>query len=118
MQCADSMRVPGRQKAWVRRDPDDLNLIDKDVSEHGRAEATLVVTAGTLMQGIAELGRPVAKEGTAVIGPGPIGFLAVAKSLGASRAVPFGTHGDRNRIGPELLRTFSYTSGPRTRLPA
>lgn len=82
------------------------------------AEATLVVTAVTLMQGLAELGGPAAGEGTAVIGPGPIGFLAVAKSLGANPAVLFGTHEDRNRIRPELLRTFSPTPGQRTRSPA
>ena len=51
------------------------------------AEATLVVTAGTSMYGLTELGGLVAGESVVVIGPGPIGLLAVAvaKALGASR---------------------------------
>ena len=40
------------------------------------AEATLVVTAGTAMYGLTELGGLVAGEGVAVLGPGPIGFWA------------------------------------------
>src|SRR6201996_7667278 len=39
------------------------------------AEATLVVTAGTAMYGLIELGGLVAGEGVAVLGPGPIGLL-------------------------------------------
>src|SRR5450830_1103982 len=40
------------------------------------AEATLVVTAGTSMYGLTELGGLVAGESVVVIGPGPIGLLA------------------------------------------
>ena len=48
-------------------------------------EATLVVTAGTAMYGLTELGGMVAGESVVVTGPGPIGLLgvAVAKALGA-----------------------------------
>lgn len=68
------------------------------------AEATLVVTAGTSMYGLTELGGLVAGESVVVIGPGPIGLLAVAvaKSLGASPVVLVGTRENRNRIGLEL----------------
>ena len=50
-------------------------------------EATLVVTAGTAMYGLTELGGLVAGESVVVTGPGPIGLLgvAVAKALGAHR---------------------------------
>lgn len=67
-------------------------------------EATLVVTAGTSMYGLTELGGLVAGESVVVIGPGPIGLLAVAvaKSLGASPVVLVGTRENRNRIGEEL----------------
>src|SRR5450631_4354505 len=53
------------------------------------AEATLVVTAGTSMYGLTELGGLVAGESVVVIGPGPIGLLAVAvaKALGASPVI-------------------------------
>ena len=52
-------------------------------------EATLVVTTGTSMYGLTELGGLVAGEGVVVTGPGPIGLLAVAvaKSLGASPVI-------------------------------
>ncbi len=67
-------------------------------------EATLVVTAGTSMYGLTELGGLVAGESVVVIGPGPIGLLAVAvaKSLGAAPVVLVGTRDNRNQIGREL----------------
>jgi len=68
------------------------------------AEATLVVTAGTAMYGLTELGGLVAGEGVVVLGPGPIGLLgvAVAKALGASPVILTGTRDNRLRIGQEL----------------
>ena len=67
-------------------------------------EATLVVTAGTSMYGLTELGGLVAGESVVVIGPGPIGLLAVAvaKALGASPVVLTGTRDKRLGIGKEL----------------
>src|SRR6202045_2023393 len=68
------------------------------------AEATLVVTAGNSMYGLTELGGLVAGESVGVIGPGPIGLLAVAvaKALGASPVVLTGTRDKRLAIGKEL----------------
>jgi len=67
-------------------------------------EATLVVTAGTAMYGLTELGGLVAGESVVVTGPGPIGLLgvAVAKALGASPVILTGTRDNRLRIGREL----------------
>ena len=67
-------------------------------------EATLVVTAGTSMYGLTELGGLVAGESVVVIGPGPIGLLAaaVAKALGASPVILIGTRENRLAIGREL----------------
>jgi L-iditol 2-dehydrogenase len=67
-------------------------------------EATLVVTAGTSMYGFTELGGLLAGESVVVIGPGPIGLLAVAvaKSLGAGPVVLTGTRDNRLAIGTEL----------------
>jgi L-iditol 2-dehydrogenase len=67
-------------------------------------EATLVVTAGTSMYGLTELGGLVAGESVVVIGPGPIGLLAVAvaKALGASPVILTGTRNGRLAIGHEL----------------
>lgn len=67
-------------------------------------EATLVVTAGTSMYGLTELGGLVAGESVVVTGPGPIGLLAVAvaKALGASPVVLTGTREARLDIGRKL----------------
>src|SRR5215831_5936686 len=68
------------------------------------AEATLVVTAGTAMYGLTELGGLVAGESVAILGPGPIGLLgvAVAKALGAGPVILTGTRENRLQIGREL----------------
>jgi len=68
------------------------------------AEATLVVTAGTAMYGLTELGGLVAGESVVVTGPGPIGLLgvAVAKALGAEPVILTGTRDNRLEIGRQL----------------
>ncbi len=68
------------------------------------AEATLVVTAGTSMYGLTELGGLIAGESVAVLGPGPIGLLgvAVAKALGATPVFLTGTRDARLEKGRQL----------------
>jgi L-iditol 2-dehydrogenase len=67
-------------------------------------EATLVVTAGTAMYGLTELGGLVAGESIVVTGPGPIGLLGVgvAKALGANPVILTGTRDNRLAIGKAL----------------
>lgn len=67
-------------------------------------EATLVVTAGTAMYGLTELGGLVAGESVVVTGPGPIGLMAVAvaKALGAQPVILTGTRDNRLMIGTKL----------------
>ncbi len=67
-------------------------------------EATLVVTAGTSMYGLIELGGLVAGESVVVTGPGPIGLLgvAVAKAMGAQPVILTGTRDNRLEIGKQL----------------
>src|SRR5437016_5693546 len=64
-------------------------------------EACLIVTAGTAMYGLTELGGLVAGESLAVLGPGPVGLLgvAVAKALGAHPVILTGTRDNRLEIG-------------------
>jgi len=71
-------------------------------------EATLVVTAGTAMYGLTELGGLVAGESVVVTGPGPIGLLgvAVAKAMGAYPVILTGTRDNRLAIGRELGADF------------
>jgi L-iditol 2-dehydrogenase len=67
-------------------------------------EATLVVTAGTAMYGLTELGGLVAGESVVITGPGPIGLMgvAVAKALGAYPVILTGTRDNRLKTGTEL----------------
>jgi L-iditol 2-dehydrogenase len=78
-----------------------LSRVPDDMSDE---EATLVVTAGTSMYGLTELGGLVAGESVVVTGPGPIGLLAVAvaKALGASPVILSGTRDARLEIGKKL----------------
>jgi len=63
-------------------------------------EATLIVTAGTATYGLDVLGGLIAGQSLAVIGPGPIGLMAVgvAKALGAAPVILIGTRRDRSRL--------------------
>jgi 2-desacetyl-2-hydroxyethyl bacteriochlorophyllide A dehydrogenase len=81
-----------------------INTLARVPDSMSDAEATLVVTAGTAMYGLTELGGLVAGESVVVIGPGPIGLLAVAvaKALGASPVILTGTRDKRLAIGKEL----------------
>ena len=85
-----------------------INTLIKVPDEMTDEEATLVVTAGTTMYGLTELGGLVSGESLAVIGPGPIGLLgvAIAKSLGASPVILIGTRNDRLEIGKKLGADF------------
>jgi threonine dehydrogenase-like Zn-dependent dehydrogenase len=81
-----------------------INTLARVPDTMSDAEATLVVTAGTSMYGLTELGGLVASESVVVIGPGPIGLLAVAvaKALGASPVILTGTRNKRLSIGREF----------------
>ena len=75
--------------------------VDDNMSDE---EATLVVTAGTAMYGLTELGGLVAGESVVVTGPGPIGLMgvAVAKAMGAQPVILTGTRDNRLEIGKKL----------------
>src|SRR6202046_127667 len=81
-----------------------INTLVAISDEMSDEEATLVVTAGTAMYGLTELGGLVAGESVVVTGPGPIGLLgvAVAKALGATPVILTGTRDNRLKIGKEL----------------
>jgi L-iditol 2-dehydrogenase len=85
-----------------------INTLVHVADEMSDEEATLVVTAGTAMYGLTELGGLVAGESVVVTGPGPIGLLgvAVAKALGADPVILTGTRDNRLAIGLELGADF------------
>lgn len=94
-----------------------INTMIKVPDDMSDEEATLVVTAGTSMYGMTELGGLVAGESVVVIGPGPIGLLAVAvaKALGAYPVILVGTRENRNAIGRQL--GADYTINPKDEDP-
>jgi len=81
-----------------------INTVIRIGAEMSDEEATLVVTAGTAMYGLTELGGLVAGESVVVTGPGPIGLLgvAVAKALGAAPVILTGTRDARLDKGLQL----------------
>lgn len=81
-----------------------INTLARVPDHMSDEEATLVVTAGTSMYGLTELGGLVAGESVVVSGPGPIGLLAVAvaKALGADPVILSGTRDARLAIGSRL----------------
>ena len=85
-----------------------INTLIKVPDSMSDEEATLVVTAGTTMYGLTELGGLIAGESLVVIGPGPIGLLGVAvgKALGAGPVILIGTRDSRLEIGKQLGADF------------
>ena len=81
-----------------------INTLISIADDMSDEEATLVVTAGTAMYGLTELGGLVAGESVVVIGPGPIGLLGVgvAKALGAQPVILTGTRDNRLKTGLDL----------------
>jgi L-iditol 2-dehydrogenase len=81
-----------------------VNTLIHVAPEMSDEEATLVVTAGTSMYGLTELGGLVAGESVVVSGPGPIGLLgvAVAKAMGANPVILTGTRDNRLELGLKL----------------
>ncbi|MFL9828851.1 alcohol dehydrogenase, partial [Rhodoplanes sp. SY1] len=69
---------------------------------------TLVVTAGTAMYALTEIGGLVAGESLVVIGEGPIGLFvaAVGKALGASPVVVTGLSPQRLAIAAGLVHVL------------
>ncbi len=66
--------------------------------------ATLITCAGTALYGMERAGNIRPGETVVVIGPGPIGLMAVqlAKVLGAGRVILIGTRDTRLQIGREI----------------
>ena len=67
-------------------------------------EAVVVMTSGSPLFGIQNAGVYVAGETVAVLGPGPIGLMAVqlVKALGAARVILTGTRESRLALGRQL----------------
>lgn len=67
-------------------------------------EAIMVMTAGSPLYGLENAGGYIAGETVAILGPGPIGLMAVqlCKATGASRVILTGTREGRLTLGREL----------------
>jgi L-iditol 2-dehydrogenase len=87
-----------------------LVAIPHDMSDE---EGALVVTAGTAMYALTELGGLVAGESVVVSGAGPIGLMvvAVAKALGAQPVILTEMRDDRMKIARQLGADFTVNVG-------
>jgi L-iditol 2-dehydrogenase len=67
-------------------------------------EATVVMTSGSPLFGLEVAGGYFAGETVAVLGPGPIGLMAIqlVRALGATRVILTGTRESRLRLGRQL----------------
>lgn len=81
-----------------------INCCHKFSEDLAYEDATMITTAGTALYGILRAGGIGPGETVAVIGPGPIGIMAVqlAKVLGAGKVVLIGTRDSRLAIGKEI----------------
>src|SRR4029450_3828298 len=67
-------------------------------------EATVVMTSGSPLFGLENAGGYFAGETVVVLGPGPIGLMAIqlAKAVGATRVILTGTRESRLALGRQL----------------
>lgn len=67
-------------------------------------EAIVIMTAGSPLYGLENTGGYIAGETVVVLGPGPIGLMAVqlCKAMGAARVILTGTREGRLNLGREL----------------
>lgn len=81
-----------------------INCLHKFSQKLSFRDATLITTAGTALYGIQRAGGIGPGETVAVIGPGPIGLMAVqlAKALGAGRVLLVGTRASRLAVGAQV----------------
>ena len=81
-----------------------VNTLYKIPGHVSYEEAVVVMTAGSPLYGLQVSGGYFAGETVAVLGPGPIGLMAVqlVKALGAVRVVLTGTRASRLALGREL----------------
>ena len=83
-------------------------------------DAVLIMTAGTSMYGLDAVGGYVAGESVVVIGPGPVGLMAVqaCKALGADPVILVGTRQSRLDLGARLGAVYGSPTGQRRRICA
>jgi len=76
-------------------------------------EATVVMTSGSPLFGLENAGGYFAGETVAVVGPGPVGLMAIqlVKALGATRVVLAGTRDSRLTMGRKLGADVIVNSG-------
>src|SRR5919204_676393 len=81
-----------------------INALYKMPENIAWEDAVLVTTAGTGLYGLDVAGGYIAGESVVVIGPGPVGLMAVqaCKALGAGQVILIGTRGSRLELGQRL----------------
>jgi L-iditol 2-dehydrogenase len=98
---ATGMTVPGGFAEYVVHHVSSLYPLPDNVTWE---DAVLVTTAGTGLYGLDTAGAFVAGQAVAIIGPGPVGLMAVqlCKALGADPVMLVGTRPGRLGLGKRL----------------
>jgi L-iditol 2-dehydrogenase len=81
-----------------------INCLHKLPDNVSFEEGTIVTAAGTALYGMERIGWVQPGETVAVIGPGPIGLMAVqlSKVFGASKVILIGTRNSRLSVGLKM----------------
>ena len=99
--------------AFCEYQVNNINTLVAIADDMSNEEGALVVTAGTAMYALTELGGLVAGESVVVSGAGPIGLMtvAVAKALGANPVILTEMREDRITVARELGADFTVNIG-------
>ena len=92
-----------------------LNTLYKIPDNVSYEEAVVVMTAGSPLFGLQNAGGYFAGETVAVLGPGPVGLMALqlVKALGAARVILTGTRPSRLALGEKLGADLTVNSKER-----
>jgi L-iditol 2-dehydrogenase len=106
---ATGMTVDGGFAEYVTHHVSALYRMPDNVSWE---DAVLIMTAGTSMYGLDAVGGYIAGDSVVVIGPGPVGLMAVqaCKALGASTVILVGTRASRLDVGLSLGADYAINA--------
>lgn len=81
-----------------------VNTLHKLPDNVSFEESTIITTAGTVLYGLDSIGGYIAGETVAIVGPGPIGLMAVqvCKALCADTVILVGTRDARLNLGKQF----------------
>jgi L-iditol 2-dehydrogenase len=107
---ATGLTVGGGFAEYVAHHVSAVHPIGPEVSWE---DAVLVTTAGTAVYGLDRVGELVAGDSVAIVGPGPVGLMAlqVVRAMGAGTTLLLGTRASRLELGKQLGVDYTIDVG-------